>query len=136
MKRALVLGFAFCLAVGCTVPGDRVVPKVLVDDGQPRPYAELLTRARQQSTASIDALYVNRWGELDELAQGLEQTAKFLTKATDVPEKNKVNLTVVAGDLGKAAVALGEAAKAQDAKKVREALNRVQDKVYELRLEN
>lgn len=135
MTRTLLFA-CFVLTLGCTSSGERVTPRPLNDAGPPLPYAELLTRARQQATAATDAFYVNRWGDIEEISQGLEQTARFLAKAVEVPEKQKVNLPIVAADLGKAANGLGEAAKVKDGKKVQEALDRVHGTIYKLRLED
>src|SRR5262249_35887225 len=80
--------------------------------------------------------YVNKWADLDDAARGLEQTARFFTKATDVPPKLKDILPVAAGDLGKEAGKLREAAKAQDPKLANESLQRINLKIRELRLDN
>ena len=136
MMRALCLGLSLVLAAGCAATGERMPLRPLPEDGPPLPYAELLTRARLQATAATDAFYVDRWTDLEDAARGLEQTAKFLAKATDVPAKQKDTLPVMAGDLGKEAVNLREAAKVKEAKKANEALQRIHLKVRELRLED
>jgi hypothetical protein len=134
MKRALCLGL-LGLALGCAAP-ERLPLKLLPEDGPPLPYAELLTRARHQATTATDSFYVNRWEDLEDAARGLEQTAKYLAKATDVPPKQKDTLAVLAGDLGKEAVTLREAAKAKEVQKANDSLQRIHLKVRELRLEN
>jgi hypothetical protein len=99
------------------------------------PYAELLTRARAQASLATEAFYVNRWNDLEEAAHGLEVTARYMPKAEDVPAANRDSLGVVSGDLGKEAVNLRDAAKAQDVKKTNEVLRLVNLKIRELRLE-
>ena len=136
MSRACLLGLFLLTLVGCTLSAERLPLRLLPDDSPPFPYAELLTRARLQSAAATEAFQVNNWADVEEAARGLEQTARFLTKATDVPAKFKDNLPVLAGDLGKEATKLREAAKEKDAKQTPEALQRVALKVRELRLEN
>ncbi len=130
---------AFCLALvclaGCVAPGERTPLKMLPDDSPPLPYAELLTRARAQANAAIDASYVDNWAELEDAAKGLEQTAKFLPKAIEVPAKQKDTVPVVAGDLGKEAVTLREAARAKDVEKTTASLTRIQQVVRKLRLD-
>jgi hypothetical protein len=109
---------------------------MLPEDGPPLPYADLLTRARWQATAATDAFYINRWSDLEEAARGLEQTGRYLAKATDVPPRHKDVLRVMAGDLEKEAVSLREASKTKEVQKVNESLKRINLKVRELRLEN
>jgi hypothetical protein len=134
MKRALGLLFVI-LAAGCVAPGERTPLKMLPDDSPPLPYAELLTRARAQANAAIDASYVDNWAELEDAAHGLEQTAKFLPKAIEVPAKQKDTVPVVAGDLGKEAVLLRDAAKAKDVEKTTASLTRLQQTVRKLKID-
>jgi len=136
MSRTVFVSSLLLVAAGCQLPADRMPLKPLAEDGPPLPFAELLTRARFQAAAATDAFYVNKWSDLEDAARGLEQTARFLPKATDLPAKHKDTLPVAAGDLGKEAVKLRDAAKAQDAKAANEALQRINLKVRELRLEN
>jgi hypothetical protein len=135
MKRLLLVmsvGAALC---GCQLPADRSALRPLPDEVQPLPYAELLTRARAQASLATEAFYVNRWNDLEEAAHGLEVTARYLPKAEDVPAANRDSLGVVSGDLGKEAINLRDAAKAQDVKKTNEVLRLVNLKIRELRLE-
>ena len=135
MLRLLLVGGVAAVLCGCQLPADRAALRPLPDEVQPLPYAELLTRARAQASIATEAFYVNRWNDLEEAAHGLEQTARYLPKAEDVPPANKDVLVVVSGDLGKEAVTLREAAKAQDVKKTNDILQRVHLKVRELRLD-
>jgi hypothetical protein len=134
MKRAICV-VALCLAAGCVGPGERTPLKLLPDDGPPMPYAELLTRARAQANLAVDASYVDNWTELEDAARGLEQTAKFLPKASEVPAKQKDSLAVIAGDLGKEAGLLRDAAKAKDVEKTTASLTRLQQTVRKLRID-
>src|SRR5262249_21612680 len=122
-------------AVGCVAPGERAPLKLLPEDSPALPYAELLTRARAQVNAAIDASYVNNWTELEDVARGLEQTAKFLPRATEVPAKQKDTLPVVAGDLGKEALALRDAAKSQSVDKTDDSLKHLHQTVRRLRID-
>jgi hypothetical protein len=135
MNRAHVLAIAFAFLLGCASPGERTQLKPLPEDNQPVPYAELLTRARQQSAAATEAFYVNKWADLEDAAKGIEQTARYLTKASDVPVKLRDSLPVLAGDLAKEAGKLNEAARARDVQKVNESQQRIHLKVRELRIE-
>jgi hypothetical protein len=136
MSRALGIGLLLLAAAGCQLPPERASVRLLPEDTPPLPYAELLTRARQQITASTEAFQLNRWEDLEEAARGLEQTGRFFLKAIDVPAKYKDNLPVKAGDLGKEATLLVGAGKAKDVKQANEILQRISLKVRELRLED
>jgi hypothetical protein len=123
------------LIAGCVTPAERTPLRMLPEDSPPLPYAELLTRARAQATAAIDASYVNNWSELEDAARGLEQTAKFLPKAVELPAKQKDTVPVIAGDLGKEAATLREAARAKDQEKTDASLLRVQQTVRKLKID-
>lgn len=135
MTRALLLGSAVLLA-GCQLPPERSQLQPLPPDVQPMPYAQLLTRTRTLGISATGALYVNSWDELDGIAKDLEQTARFLNKAEDVPARTRDKLADVSGDLGKQAVKLREAVKVKDVDAANESLRLINLKVRELRLEN
>lgn len=132
MVRAIVVA-ALLLMVGCALPPDRGALRPLPEEGPPLPYNEIVFRSRLQAAAAVEAFYVNRWDELEDAARALEQSARFLGKAAEVPPRHKDTLTVEAGDLGKDAAALREAVKAQDVKRTNEILQRLNLKVRELR---
>jgi hypothetical protein len=98
------------------------------------PYAELLTRARLLAGQATDALNLDRWNELEDTAKNLEQTARFMTRADDVPASHKARLPGAADDLGKEAAALREAAVAKDPKKATDVLARINLRIRDLRL--
>jgi hypothetical protein len=135
MRRSFCLGACILFISGCQSPAERLPINRLPDDSPPLPFAELLTRARMQASAANEAFYVNRWSDLEDAAQGLEQTARFLPKATEVPANHKEKLPDQAGALGKEAGKLREAAAAQNVSKVNESLQRVNLQVRELRLD-
>ena len=135
MLRSVSLPAFVLFLVGCQSPAERLPINRLPDDSPPLPYAELLTRARMQASAANEAFYVNRWSDLEEAAQGLEQTARFLLKATEVPAAQKEKLPDRASNLGKEAGKLRQAGQAKDVPKANEALQRVNLQVRELRLD-
>ncbi len=136
MSRAYWMGLLCIVLAGCVMPAERVPLKPLGEDSPPQPYGDLLNRARVQATAATEAFYVNGWNDLAEFAKGLEQTARFLPKATDVPARLKDKLPAQASDLQKEAHQLREAAQTQNVKQVTEIMQRINLKVRELRLEN
>jgi len=132
MKHFLLAGLLLFM-LGCAVSGERVSLQPLPENGQVLPYAELLTRVRHQATAANEAFYLDHWGELEDMAKGIDQTARFLAKAQEVPAKNKDILTEVTGDLSKGAQKLKEAAAAKNEKDTRDALQEINFKVRLLR---
>jgi hypothetical protein len=136
MNRALWRGGWLLLLAGCVLPAERVPLKPLGEESPPQPYTELLNRARVQATAATEAFYVNGWTDLEEFAKGLEQTARFLPKATEVPDRQKENLKTRAEGLEKDARLLRDAAHAQNVKQVNEIMQRINLMVRELRTEN
>jgi hypothetical protein len=136
MKRARITALFFFVLVGCQLPPERVPIKPLPEDGPPQPYADLVARARAQATAANEAFYINNWPDLEEAAKALESTTRVLGKAADVPAKHKDRLPSAAADLGKEAVQLREAAKAQDVRQTTETLQRIHLRVRELRPED
>jgi len=133
MKRTLPLAFFALVLVGCQLPPERL-PRQLPDDNPPLPYAELLTRARAQARIATESLYVDRWGDLEDAARGLEQTSKFILKAEDVPPAHKGMLPKVCASLTADASKLREAAVMKDAKETTVVLQRINLAVRELRL--
>ena len=134
MKDVLLPAIALLLLAGCVAPVERVPLQPLPETGQALPYPELLTRARAQATAANEAFYINRWADLEDLAKGLEQTARFLAKAEEVPASKKDILKEVTADMAKNASKLKEAAAAQNVKDATEAMQQINLKVRELRL--
>lgn len=135
MHRTLLVGVLALILLGCQTPAERIPLRPLPEESGPIPYAELLTRARLQAMNAQEMYYLDKWGDLEEAAKGLEQTAKFLPKASDIPLNQKDSLPVTAGDLGKEAGNLREAAKAKDKKKIEETMDVIHKKVRELRLD-
>ncbi len=134
MNRVLLTGTALLLLAGCVAPVERVPLQPLPETGQVLPYAELLTRARAQAAAANEAFYVNRWSDLEDLAKGLEQTARFLAKAEEVPAKNKDILKEVTADLAKNALKLKAAAADKNVKDANDAMQQINLRVRQLRL--
>jgi hypothetical protein len=133
MTRLLLSG-SLLLLLGCAVSPDRVPLQPLPESGQVLPYAQLLTRIRAQSNAAYEAFYLDHWNELEDMAKGLDQTARFLSKAEEVPEKNRKILGEVTAELSKSALKLKGAAVAHNVKDATDALQQITLKVRQLRL--
>jgi hypothetical protein len=136
MKRLTLPGVLVLALAGCQLPPERgEVLRPLPDDVRALPYAELLTRARFQVTVATDAYVLDKWDTVEDSAKGLEQTARYMAKAMEVPEKHKGSLAVTSGDLAKLASDLREAAKEKNDDKVKEVMTKVISKVHELKID-
>jgi len=132
MNRAFCMGLLLLGLTACATTAERLPLKPLPEEEQPLPFADLMTRARVQAGAATEAFYVNKWADIEEAARGLEQTARFLGKANEVPASLKDKLPVLASELGKEAAQMRDAAKAKDETKTNEVQQRVNLKVREL----
>ncbi len=136
MNRAVLLvSVPLLLLAACQAPPERLPVKPLPEEGVPVPYADVVARARVQASAAVEAFYIDKWDELEDAARALEQSGRFLAKATDVPAKRKDNLADQSAELVKTASRLREAAKGKDVQQANELLQRINLKVRELRPE-
>jgi hypothetical protein len=117
----------------CRLPPDRPPLKPLPEDGQQFSYVDILSRARLQATMAVEAFYVDGWVDLEEAAAGLEQTARYLPKATEPPATFKDKIADEARMLAKDAFRLRVAAGAKDAKETNDLLQRINLKIRSLR---
>ena len=76
---------------------------------------------------------MDRWPEVEDAARGLEQTARFLRRATAVPPARQGDLSLRADTLADAAKQLQQAAKAHAGEQVNTVLQRINAQVRELR---
>lgn len=137
MRRTLPIAAVMLALAACTAGPETqrsALPPPLPDKVTSLPYGALLERARAQATKATEVSLLDDWAGLEEAARALEQTAKYLAKADDVPAKHKDTYVTTAGDLGKLADELRQAAAAKDAKKATEALTKINTKVREMRL--
>ncbi len=134
MPRASVLSIVLgtlLLAAGCRSPErDPIRP---LSDGQLHPYGDLLGRARNQASAAVEAFYIDSWLELEDLATGLEQTARFLPKTVGIPASLKDTVGDDAAVLQKDALTLAAAARTKDVQASNAALQRINLKIRQLR---
>jgi len=136
MNRALLyLSIPLLLLTACQAPPERLPVKPLPEEGGTLPYADVVARARVQASAAVEAFYIDKWDELEDAARALEQSGRFLAKATEVPAKRKENLADQSAELVKTASRLREAAKSKDVQQANELLQRINLKVRELRPE-
>jgi len=133
MRYILMIGVLCVGLLGCRLPPDRDPMKPLQEDGARFSYGELLSRLHSQANAAMDAFFVDSWKDLDEAAQGIDQTARFLPKATDPPQHLKINLEKACGNLQKEANQLAEAARKNNPDSATEALQRITMQIRQLK---
>ena len=83
MQRLGVIGFLLLLS-GCQLPPDQA-PLTPLPENQRQSYQDLYRRARRQAEVINAAFYDDQWGTMDDAAKGLQQTARHLARATEIP---------------------------------------------------
>jgi hypothetical protein len=133
---------AFCLAViGLALVGCQITPdpqrnlQPLPVDGPVLTYNEVVQRARSQAMIATEAFYVDQWADVERAAISLEDTARYLPRALEIPTANKASVEARATSLGREATALRTAVKSRDEKKTNEIMQRINLLVRELRPE-
>lgn len=119
---------AFCALLGltgCCLPSERDPLKPLPEESPAFTYADMLTRARTQAAVALEAFYVDNWMDLEVAAQGLEQTARFLPKATETPASAKDTLAQASSALKEEARRLSEAAQSKNVDGANQAIQRI-----------
>lgn len=111
-------GIALCVVlanlIGCVSSAERVdVPPTPINV-QEMTYRDVLTRARLQATAATEAFYLDNWQSLQSTAGSLEETAKQIPQAQNVPADKKEQIDKDAARLASLARELGQAAQKQD----------------------
>jgi hypothetical protein len=119
--------------LGCQAPPERLAVQPLAEEGQPAPFSDLLLRARGQALNATDASYVDNWVAVEDSARSLQQTARLLQGAGDIPADRKVSIDALAVSLTRQAEGLREAAKARDAQRVNSILANIHYQVRSLR---
>ena len=91
----------------------------------PMTYRDVIHRARSQATLATESFYIDQWQDVDRAAASLEDTARYLPRAVEVPATQKTSLEVRSQTLVKEAQALREAVKGRDEKKTTEAMKKI-----------
>jgi len=133
MRSILLCAATLVFLVGCRLPPDREPFKPLPEDGARYSYGELLSRLHSQANAAMDAFFVDAWIELEEAAQGIDQTARFLAKASDPPESLKTSIVQSCGNLQKEATRLAESARKKSAETATETLQKITLQIRQLK---
>jgi hypothetical protein len=105
----------------------------LPENAPPLAYGEMIHRARGQAGAALDAFYIDNWTELEQAAQRLEQSARLLPKTTHIPDAFKNKVEPEADELRKDALKLAEAARAKNASTANDTMQRINQRIRQLR---
>ena len=117
---------------GCRLT-EREGANPLPENAAPLTYIEMVNRARGQATTALDAYYVDAWLDLEQTAQRLEQTARLLPKTTHIPDAFKTKVEPESDQLRQDAVKLLDAARAKNATQVNEVMQRINQRIRQLR---
>lgn len=136
MRCAVVLASVVCSLVGCQLAPEtrRSVPPLPAEGGL-LSYRDVVQRARMQATMATEAFYVDQWSEVEVAAQGLEETAKYLLRAREIPATHQPMLATRSENLAKEAQALRLAVQSRDERRTTEVMQRINLLVRELRPE-
>jgi hypothetical protein len=132
MVRAFCAGLMLVVLAGCRLT-EREGMNPLPENGPPLAYTEMVNRARGQASSALDAYYIDAWLDLEQAAQRLEQTARLLPKTTHIPEAFKTKVEPESAELRKDAVKLLEATRAKNATQVNETMQRINQRIRQLR---
>jgi hypothetical protein len=138
MRLGAVIGLTallVSLVAGCQTAPEQIKIPPLPAEGQAVGYADVVQRARALATSATEAFYIDKWGDVESAALGLEQTALYLPKATDVPPARRASLDAQLQSLIRESQELREAARKSDEKRTNATLQRIHLLVRELRPE-
>src|SRR4051795_5314837 len=92
MKRRLMIAFVFAAALGCQVPPDQQdTYRPLREHGSRLGFDDPVSRARRPADLALPASYNDNWGDLQDLAKALQQTAELMPNASDAPDLRKAD---------------------------------------------
>jgi Skp family chaperone for outer membrane proteins len=136
MSRAIATAGLFLVVAGCQLsPEARRTMPPLPSEPHALSYRDAVQRARQQAAQATEAFYIDQWTDVDAAAQGLEETARYLTRTRDIPAHQQMVLAIRSEDLAKAAQTLREAVKSRDERRTTEVMQRINLLVRQLRPE-
>ncbi len=114
-----IFRFAFAVSAillgGCSAPDAErltVPPQVIGDEALT--FDEIVTRARLQGSAAVEAFYIDDWQGLETAARSLRSSARALSIAGDLPTDRKLALESEALELASEAKELAAAADRRD----------------------
>jgi len=132
MSRTFSFALLVVVIAGCRAL-EREGANPLPENAPPLTYEEMVSRARGQASAALDAFYIDAWLDLEQAAQRLEQSARFLPKTTQIPELFQTKIDAESELLRKDAVKLIDAARGRKAKETNEAMQRINERIRALR---
>lgn len=132
LRTSCCFGMLIVLLVGCrVVERDGMLP--LPENGPALTYQDMLSRARSQAGAALDGFYIDSWAEVEQAAVRLEESAKQLPKTLQIPDAFKTKLPGEADLLRQDASKLQEAARTKNATQANEAMQRINQRIRQLR---
>lgn len=132
MRRTWPMIF-LALGAGCRFAAEHEPLRPLPEAGALFTYQEMVTRARAQAGAALEAFYQDAWSDMEDTAKGLQQTARILPRTIEQPAHVKDALAQISSDLGLEAAKLGDAARAKSIPATTEAMQRITVAIRALR---
>jgi len=132
MLRASAVVLAAVFLFGCRTI-EREGGIALPENSAPLSYGELMLRARGQAGAALDAFYLDAWTDLEQSAQRLEQTARFLPKATHIPASFKAKVEPESNLLREDATKLMDAARTKNSAQANDIMQRINQRIRLMR---
>lgn len=124
MRRMVVIFIALAVLAGCKLPPEREPLRPLPEEWL-FSYADMVARARAQASVALEAFFADGWQDLEDAGKGLEQTARFLPKASEPPAGLKETIPSAAASLRKEAQNLTHAARTKNVESANVTLQRI-----------
>ncbi|MFO0810056.1 MAG: hypothetical protein U0746_15655 [Gemmataceae bacterium] len=123
MRFSPAIGFLAFL-VGCQSP-ERVVVRPLPDDAAPMAFSEVLSRSRSLANQANEQFFLDSWAELEQSANALEQSARFLKRSSMVPAVHQPVLITRAEEMERDSKDLATAAQGKNVDRANALLRRI-----------
>jgi hypothetical protein len=125
--------FAVLVLAGCQNAPERLTIPPRPLEGQPLTYRETVERGVGLAMSAYESFCIDKWSEVESLAQELERTALELPRTVDVPADRRGSLDADSQQLVRDAQDLGDAAKKTDEKRVNATILQANRRWRELR---
>src|SRR5262245_18341314 len=87
MRRKLLVGLVAVLLGGCQITQEQDIIRPLRENAPKLSRDELLLPARKQADLALEKSYLDAWGDGEDVAKALEQTARLVPGAPQAPDK-------------------------------------------------
>lgn len=131
MSRTVVVLICCMASLSCRGDAEKLPPP-LPQDGTALPYSQVLARLQAQVTTAKEEHFLNRWDSVAEAAAGLQQTAPYLMRASDMPVSQKPAITKASTEISGNIAKLRDAARRKDQAETLELIRLLHNQIREL----